>query len=236
MPLPMVHMLLAKKIEEKSQQRHNDYFLLGSIAPDSIHTRPGTNRADKHRTHMFESGHGTEYTIKRNRQCVKNVIEEFRHHDENYREFVKGYCIHTILDIMWINKIFNVLESTLRSGGLNFNDIRTIYYHETNICDGIIYNCSSWASEYKNVLKDIDPVGFKDILTKDEVGLWRDGIVSKMDKYENFSGEEKCFYKSNVPIGQDICLGEPHYITYEVILKFINEFIDSLCNYFPGEV
>ena len=214
MPLPMVHLLLARTIEEKLGIKNSKYFLLGSIAPDSIHKRAGSNRTDKHKTHMFFNGYGNEEAIRLNKESVINTVMGFRGYDKDYRDFINGYCIHTVLDIIWINKIFNVLAATLRSGGINFNDIRTKYYQETNICDSAIYNSGSWTREYKEMLRTAGPLGFKDILTKDEVGSWKNEIIRKMDGYEN----EKKKYPPEAA----------HYITYKIIIKFINEFLDEV--------
>lgn len=50
MPLPMVHFSVAVKYFENEEIP--SAFLLGSIAPDSIHMRKNTNREDKKLTHL----------------------------------------------------------------------------------------------------------------------------------------------------------------------------------------
>ena len=42
MPLPMVHCAIAMGLAAREQRLPSGAFLLGSIAPDAIHTRPNT--------------------------------------------------------------------------------------------------------------------------------------------------------------------------------------------------
>lgn len=47
MPLPMVHLLTARRwAQNRPALRDCPEFYLGVIAPDAIHTRPGVNRDD----------------------------------------------------------------------------------------------------------------------------------------------------------------------------------------------
>jgi len=213
MPLPMVHLLLANRIAEKSERVNNPYFILGSIAPDAIHARLGTNRTDKHKTHMFINGYGNKNSADENILMVKKVLESVCTSDKNVREFVNGYCIHTMLDMEWITGVFNVLAKTFKAGGITFNDVRTKYYYETNLCDSKIYFSEKWIPEYVDVLKNIVPVGFFDLLTGEEIGLWRDDVLGKM---RNFKQSEE----------------DGHYISYRLVVDFVNSFSNKIIEFF----
>ena len=206
MPLPMVHLLLAHMIGEKTKCENEGYFILGSIAPDSIHMRKGSNRVDKHKTHMFINGYGDRDSIAGNFALIKNALKRAEKAGYEEQQFVKGYCIHTMLDIFWINKIFNVLAGTLRAGAINFEEIRTVYYRETNFCDAEIYRGEEWVPRYRKTLEDIVPMGFEGLLSSEEVGLWRNEVIKKMERYENYDGPAS------------------HYITYKRILDFTENF------------
>jgi hypothetical protein len=54
MPLPMVHLAVAVRVHEVESRVPSSAFLLGSIAPDAIHMRPGTGRDDKRRVHLVD--------------------------------------------------------------------------------------------------------------------------------------------------------------------------------------
>lgn len=196
MPLPMVHLLLAEKIGEKIGKTPDAYFLLGSIAPDAIHMRPGTTRKDKHRTHFFGGKQWDVAEVQHHWKMVMDKLEGYCDADSETWSFATGYCIHTLLDITWIEQVFNVLAMTLRAGGIGFEDIRTKYYAETNACDAFLYQQSAWVPKTRSLLKEVPTLGFEQVLTAGEIGLWRDVILGKMDAYETVVPKET-FYITN---------------------------------------
>jgi hypothetical protein len=52
MPLPMVHLWVAVQMGEARGIWPSPEFLLGSIAPDAVHMRPGYERVHKRRSHL----------------------------------------------------------------------------------------------------------------------------------------------------------------------------------------
>lgn len=213
MPLPMVHLLLAEKIGERLGARPNDAFLLGSIAPDAIHMRPGTNRRDKHGTHFFRGNQWDKEEVARHWALVAQKLETHATRTPAERAFAEGYCIHTLLDMVWIEQFFNVLAMTLRAGGIGFEDIRTKYYAETNACDAQIYQQSPWAIAARRQLSAVVPLEFESLLTAQEVGLWRDTVLGKMQQYET------------------VIPKEPFYITTYGISNFIDALADTILSF-----
>lgn len=196
MPLPMVHLLLAEKIGKKIGKEPDAYFLLGSIAPDAIHMRPGTNRKDKHRTHFFRGKQWDGQEVQMHWETVLEKLECYADARPEQRSFATGYCLHTLLDITWIEQVFNVLARTLRAGGIGFEDIRTKYYAETNACDAFLYQQSVWVPKVRSLLTGVPSFAFEQVLTAEEIGLWRDVVLGKMDVYETAVPKE-AFYITN---------------------------------------
>ena len=56
MPLPMVHLSVAHLLIRDHGYPASPAFYLGSIAPDAIHARPGTESRDKRRVHLVGEG------------------------------------------------------------------------------------------------------------------------------------------------------------------------------------
>lgn len=214
MPLPMVHLLLAEKIGEQLGKKPDAAFLLGSIAPDAIHVRTGTNRRDKHGTHFFRGKLWDKEEVERHWNLVAQKLENGVFATPQERAFAEGYCIHTLLDMVWIEQFFNVLANTLRAGGIGFEDIRTKYYAETNACDAAIYQKYPWVGEVRQQLMSAMPLEFEQLLTAREVGLWRDNVIGKMHTYETV-----------VP-------KETFYITGGGIATFIDELAGSILSFF----
>lgn len=193
MPLPMVHLLLAEKIGEKTGQKPDAYFLLGSIAPDAIHMRPGTTRKDKHQTHFFDGNKWDVEQIYLHWETILQKLQAYHFENSKERSFTIGYYVHTILDMIWIVQVFNVLEKTLRSGGIGFEDIRTKYYAETNACDAFLYQQCSWVPRTETLLEQVSPLGFDSLLTAHEIGLWRDVVLGKMERYKTMEEKETVY-------------------------------------------
>lgn len=199
MPLPMVHLLLAEKIGEDLGKEPDAAFLLGSIAPDAIHMRPGTNRHDKHVTHFFRGKQWDKSEVAWHWALVAQKLKEGTFATPQERSFAEGYCIHTLLDMVWIEQVFNVLAMTLRAGSIGFEDIRTKYYAETNACDAGIYQKCSWKQAVRQQLVSVMPLGFEQLLTAPEVGLWRNNVLGKMHAYETVVPKDT-FYITNTGI------------------------------------
>lgn len=203
MPLPMVHLLLANTIYTCQNKGCHPYFLLGSIAPDAIHARPGTNRLDKHKTHLFLQGHSEESSVEQHLKNVESLLASGDVVEANQWEFLKGYCVHTMLDMVWIHDIFLVLEKSLRSGGVPFTDVRTKYYEETNYCDALIFQKEKWVPGVQEILAQTEPLDGPTGLTANEIESWRNEVLQKMQGYKTYAG----------PVS--------HYITYPVIQKMV---------------
>jgi len=212
MPLPVVHLYLAKKVEERLQRDLGAYYYLGSISPDAIHARKGTNRKDKHKTHLFvidqqlgeKSWQSTEQNIL---EFVKIVS---RHEDSSIRHFGYGYCLHALLDMHWIRNIFLPLDRALRSGGLNFDDIRRLYYDESRSCDILLYRQHDWLDNLLDRISQTPGLDFFDILKKNEIEAWKKTVVG------------------NIKNPTASYLVEPAYIKSDVINSFIEGLVPGM--------
>lgn len=213
MPLPMVHLYMAKKVQNYLNKEFGDYFYLGSIAPDAIHTRKGTNRKDKHKTHLFVKDSNEEKSWE---ITEKNILEFFKKdnpgEDDNIKFFRYGYSIHILLDMLWIKNIFQPFERALRSGGLNFDDIRRLYYDETKACDFMLYRENKWMDDILSRFSGIDEFDFYDVLSKEEIRAWKNVVINKIrNPVNNY-------------------LVEPSYIKVDTITGFIDKLVPAIAS------
>ena len=121
------------------------------------------------------------------------TLQSYDFKNEEERAFVTGYYVHTMLDMVWIVQVFNVLANTLRAGGIGFEDIRTKYYAETNACDAFLYQQCSWVPNAEKVLQTITPLEFHGLLTAQEIGLWREVVLGKMERYKNMTKKDTVY-------------------------------------------
>ena len=184
MPLPMVHLLLAEKIGQLAGKEPDAYFLLGSIAPDAIHMRLGSVRKDKHRTHFFGGKQWDAVEIQNHWNHILKKLNSHENRSPQEQSFFTGYCFHTLLDMIWIVEVFNVLERTLRAGGMGFEYIRSKYYAETDACDVFLYQNTTWAKSVREKLVGVSALELEGVLTAEEILKWKNVVLSKMERYE----------------------------------------------------
>ncbi|EBK2060014.1 hypothetical protein AAL85_24790, partial [Salmonella enterica subsp. enterica serovar Typhi] len=137
MPLPMVHLSVAVSYAEK--QGISDplgTFFLGNLAPDSIHMREGITKEDKPKTHFFPNEEGDYLSkLKRFYYPLMNQSEEC---DWNW--FVRGYFMHLITDDLWFRELYPAFVEKYTKLGRTNEEIRMLYYRETDQADFHLYN------------------------------------------------------------------------------------------------
>lgn len=217
MPLPMVHLYLAKGIEENIQFEFSPYYYLGNISPDAIHSRPGSTREDKDRTHLFSRVENTRNPQDISGDKIKNILELcFETGDSKMKEFALGYAVHSLLDMNWIMHIFRPFDRQLRASGLNYYDVRRVYYDETKACDLSLYNEYGWIRDLLVVLKGTTEFDFMNVLSKEEIRDWKEVTLNKMwDPQNNY-------------------IVDPHYITVDSIKKFVGSLIPEIVGVLRG--
>ena len=100
MPFPMIHLCIAKKILNATLRISKPYeFLLGSIAPDSVHFRPNYNSEMKKISHLCV-GDEKWGLVSNNSEWYINVLKflELNKQSKNI-DFILGYCSHILADI-----------------------------------------------------------------------------------------------------------------------------------------
>lgn len=100
MPFPMVHLSIAKNIlNSTSIIAKPDDFLLGSIAPDSVHFRSSYNSDMKKASHLCV-GEKKWGQLTNNSEWSVNVLKFLESNLQSGNiDFIYGYCSHILADI-----------------------------------------------------------------------------------------------------------------------------------------
>lgn len=207
MPLPMVHLSVAVTYAEiQGIKDPLGTFYLGNLAPDAIHMREGITKEDKPRTHFFPSEPGDYLSrLKKHYHILINQREE-----RDWTWFVRGYMMHLMTDDLWFRELYPAfVEKNVNLGRTN-DEIRTLYYRETDQADFDIYNGKLWRTEVWDVLKDVRSYDFSDLLTSSEILRWRDRTFSFFTDPQK---EPKI---------------TPHFFTDEVISSFVDRAANQL--------
>ena len=189
MPLPMVHLTISVHMHELTDNRLTPAFLLGSISPDAIHTRPSARRDDKNRTHLL----GTSESDTRRR--IRGLL--VRHWEEGSRTigFVEGYAAHLLTDRLWVQTLFGSFRARIPAGTSD-EELRSLYYRETDWIDLDLYHRMPWRETVWEKLAAAEPVDFEPLLTAEEIGQWRSRTLGWYDDPEHAVLEEAAYITS----------------------------------------
>ncbi len=200
MPLPMVHMTISENIFRQKGVELDPAFLLGSISPDAIHMRENTTRADKKKTHFEFS---EEYTVE---DFFHNKMVQFVDSvpgDQQWSMFAKGYISHVLTDLIWTQTVYRDFETQIANKQIE--NVRTLYYMETDQIDFNLYRNESWRTKAWESLYTCPSMSVLDMLTEVEVENWKHRVLG----WYTDSSKEPCI--------------QTKYITDNSVHNFIKE-------------
>jgi len=165
MPCPMVHLAVAVEMHKPEKSFPSPDFLLGSIAPDAIHMRPGTGKEDKLLVHLLEQADPC-------RQRARQLLAYYATEKYEAREFAKGYVCHLLTDDLWYRTVIEPFFKCVPQE-LSGEQRRSLYYQETDQLDFDLYHQAPWRQEVWSGLAAAKPIDFAGLLTAEEIGHWQ---------------------------------------------------------------
>lgn len=140
MPLPMVHLGVAKNITDSGfTVKDLASFYLGVILPDAIHIRQDADRLAKNRTHLIPSGKKLKDIEERD---LLRFIETNK--DDVNLSFLWGYIIHVLTDMLWTRDVYRRFVKGYKADTAPIQDQHWAYYNDTDILDYILFKESPW--------------------------------------------------------------------------------------------
>ncbi|WP_171651842.1 zinc dependent phospholipase C family protein [Paenibacillus foliorum] len=197
-------------------------FLLGNIAPDSIHMRKGTNRDDKRRTHL---------NVENGANKMDFIHAQYQHHiiqnnDEAWKWFVRGYFAHLLTDYFWVHSVYAQFKEQTSNDQLPPDDVKRAYYTDTDQIDFHIYKTKPWTPEVWTKLIATPIFPFAPYLSADEINFWRLRTIHWFDllceepritpKYITSSMAEKFISETTCKI-KDLITGWDHKLIEQQI-------------------
>lgn len=165
MPLPMVHLSTAEKINTLQCLKSPEFYL-GSISPDAVHMRAGFVRDDKTRSHCNARVFAAIEELAP--LCVR--IENSAGKE---REFLLGYLVHILTDLFWEDTIFKMYGERYEMDPAPIQDRRMGYYNDTDQLDFAIYEKESWRPKVWEMLTQAEDFAVEEAVTMDEVAAWK---------------------------------------------------------------
>lgn len=205
MPLPMVHLGVARIFAESVEICEPAQFFLGSIAPDAVHMRAGDYRSEwKLASHLRPSREFSKDSVKR------NAVEFIRTHENSAeRDFFAGYGVHIITDILWNLSIFEDFKRKYEEDDLPPENRNNVYYNAADRLDFELFHRMPWRSAVWDALAGSHGVDTDGLVSAAEVDGWNRRTLHWYDSGESLHKEPVYFF------------------TYEKLVEFIEYAADE---------
>lgn len=209
----MVHMEAAYRVLQKMDwiEKQGDY-MLGAIAPDSVHFNPQYNLTLKANSHLWSFGPRWGMTVESDkwRDCVTTYWDA--HKTETNRDYIAGYCVHVLTD--WLNDktIFAPFRQQIKSVE-EYDDVYAVYAKEAYGSDQWLYQQSSNSVRIMELLAKGEPYSMHGCVVKSEVAFQKEHILKKQ-----YAGSER------------IDISKYQYCTETVTRDFLDECVQTISN------
>ena len=177
MPLPMVHLAVAVTMLPDLQDPRAPGFLLGSLAPDAIHMRPGWTPDDKRRVHLFLSS--TDITDGA-QDAARALLVHWREQGVALGPLQVRYATHVLTDLLWRARVWFPLRSSLPAD-MDYAQGRALYYRETDEIDREIFETAPWRDQVWRLLAEAQPADVPGMVSVTEIALWRKRTLGWFD-------------------------------------------------------
>lgn len=185
MAFQMIHMEIAYRLSERIPQIVNTAeFILGSVAPDSVHMNPDYNINMKIRSHMFEGcgpwSDTQDYPLWEKNICC--FCESIAGQEHPYRDYGIGICVHCLTDYWNDIKIWRRLQSKYIPP-MNVDEFRKVYYPEARGIDLWLYQNSEHTQTIRKLLSealamDVDGTTNGLLINKEDVERQRNHLLN----------------------------------------------------------
>ncbi|WP_172251414.1 hypothetical protein [Saccharibacillus deserti] len=173
MPWPMVHFAVSQQLYSGNPTPH---LLLGSIAPDAVHSRGNVTREEKGSTHLVREGRLPE---------KERIFEKFEEYlllepEPEWSDFVVGYFTHIYTDLRWTETLYSDFEKAYTG-----DRIRDVYHGEASQLEFELQRSLNQASEIKRRLAQAEGYAIRPFVTAEEVRQYRDLKLQWLDNPNN---------------------------------------------------
>ncbi len=199
MPYPMTHLLIAKNISDKNEMIiDKGSFLVGSLAPDSVHMRKEFDSDAKRRTHLCVGNEKWGETTE-NEGWQESALSFLDNNiDSPNLDFYRGYCTHVLTDMLWNKEFWNPFRfyCIKNYGSFRESDEKS-WRQECVLLDNFLYKevedeKEMWKAFNSGSLEDIP-----NIIYKEDVLALKDHMLNRQYKSTEFND---CLQNKLIPL------------------------------------
>lgn len=173
MPLPIFHLGAARLFAaDQASLLDSPDFYLGSIAPDAILFREGSNHTLKDAVHL------------RNEEpdVWEAAIMDFVQKNRPLTPFTTGYAVHLLTDCFWRKAYYHRLAEKFNAAETPMEERSETHHREQGRLSYRFYCEDAWVKELFLLLRQAEPTDFPPFVSAKEINSVRNGVV---DWYEN---------------------------------------------------
>jgi hypothetical protein len=214
MAAQMIHMEVAYRLAERMGiDEYKEEFILGSIAPDSVHFEDDY-LVKKIHSHIFEDcgpwGDTQDYE-----QWIENIRSFWikyvkTENDKKRRTFLSGICVHCLTDYWNDLLIWRALQKKMIPP-MTYDGFREEYYPESRLIDRWLYQNSSNSEEIFRLLAASKEMDFEDYVRADS--------LKKMKKH---------LFETQYHIEEAIDVSAHKYYPEDMLHWFLDETVDKV--------
>lgn len=177
MALPMMHLLIADKIYTEKITLIHSYgeFLLGSIAPDAVHTKEDYTREIKDISHY-------RFNRKSHISCFDTFFDEYCT-SEN-KDFVAGYLVHLLSDMIWLHSIRIPFEEKFLKAPSQNMSMNEAYYADCDQIEQLLF----WEESASRIIEAINKskaYSLEGLIDAENVKAWKEKLIYAYNNKRN---------------------------------------------------
>ncbi len=154
MSYTMVHLEVAYGILNRCDKiEHPGDFILGSVVPDSVHFHTPYDVSLKESSHIWNCGPRWGITLEPDK-WQENVFRFWEQHkNDKNRDYIAGYCIHILTDLLNDKRIWTPFREQLISGN-DYEETYRVYNRESVGSDLWLYQQSNNCKKIMKLLAE----------------------------------------------------------------------------------
>lgn len=182
MAYQMIHMEIAYRLLNVLVDiTHPAEFIIGSVAPDSVHMNPAFEMGRKVKSHMFEGcgEWGDTRDYERWMQNIKKMLTCTNHIKDStgYRDFLLGMCVHCLTDYWNDLNIWRRLQREYIPP-MSSGEFKDAYYPEARGIDIWLYQNSKNTKAIIKLLSEASAFDVKGMVNREDIEKQRKHLLN----------------------------------------------------------